>query len=397
MATEFDADRELDPDTLAVRAGGQRSDFQEHSEALILTSSFVFKSAAEAMRRFANEEPGNIYSRFTNPTVAMFQDRLAALEGAEACVATATGMAAVTTVTLGLLKAGDHLISSRSVFGTVLPLFNQILKRLGIETTWVNLAATVDWQAAVRPNTRMLFLETPSNPLSEIGDIGALADIARAANAYLVVDNCLCTPALQRPIELGADLVIHSATKYLDGQGRVLAGAVLGRKEVIANQILAFVRTAGPALSPFNAWICLKGMETLKLRMDAQSAGALAVAQWLEAHPRVERVFYSGLESHPQHRLAMRQQKSGSGVLSFIVKGGREAAWRVIDATRLISITANLGDTKTTICHPGTTTHGRLTLQERSASGVADGLLRLSIGLESLRDLRDDLSRGLDG
>ena len=397
MATEFDADRELDPDTLAVRAGGQRSDFQEHSEALILTSSFVFKSAAEAMRRFANEEPGNIYSRFTNPTVAMFQDRLAALEGAEACVATATGMAAVTTVTLGLLKAGDHLISSRSVFGTVLPLFNQILKRLGIETTWVNLAATVDWQAAVRPNTRMLFLETPSNPLSEIGDIGALADIARAANAWLVVDNCLCTPALQRPIELGADLVIHSATKYLDGQGRVLAGAVLGRKEVIANQILAFVRTAGPALSPFNAWICLKGMETLKLRMDAQSAGALAVAQWLEAHPRVERVFYSGLESHPQHRLAMRQQKSGSGVLSFIVKGGREAAWRVIDATRLISITANLGDTKTTICHSGTTTHGRLTLQERSASGVADGLLRLSIGLESLRDLRDDLSRGLDG
>jgi O-succinylhomoserine sulfhydrylase len=386
---------EYKPDTLGVRAGGLRSDFQEHSEALALTTSFVYGSAAEAARKFANEEPGNIYSRFTNPTVKMFQDRLAALEGAEACVATATGMAAVATLALGLLKSGDHLVAARGVFGTVVPLFDQILARLGIATTWVPLTDLDAWRRAVRPETRLFFIETPSNPACEIADIAALAEIAHGAGAVLAVDNCMCSPALQRPIEFGADLVVHSATKYLDGQGRVLAGAIAGRADLVSGGLFHFVRTAGPAISPFNAWICLKGMETLRLRMNAQSANALELARWLEGHPAVERVNYPGLESHPQHALAMRQQSGGGAVLSYVVKGGREAAWRSIDATELVSITANFGDVKTTICHPATTTHGRIPPAERDASGIVEGLVRLGVGLEDPSDIRADLERGL--
>jgi O-succinylhomoserine sulfhydrylase len=385
----------LRPDTLGVRAGGLRSDFQEHSEALALTTSFVYKSAAEAARKFANEEPGNIYSRFTNPTVTMFQSRLAALEGAEACVATSTGMAAISTMALALLKSGDHLIAQRGVFGTVVPLFDQILVRLGISTTWVDLPDLDAWKGAVRPNTRLLFVETPSNPVCEIADIAGLAQIARQAGAILAVDNCLCSPAIQRPIELGADLVIHSATKYLDGQGRVLAGAIAGRADLVSGPVYHYVRTAGPAISPFNAWICLKGMETLGVRVRAQSASALTLARWLESHPAVERVNYPGLESHPQHALAMRQQSAGGPVLSFVVKGGREAAWRVIDSVEMISITANFGDVKSTVCHPATTTHGRVPAAERAASGIVEGLVRLAVGLEDAEDIRADLERGL--
>ncbi len=388
---------EYKPGTLGVRAGGVRSDFQEHSEALALTTSFIYASAAEAARRFANEEPGNIYSRFTNPTVAMFQDRLAALEGAEACVATATGMAAVATLTLGLLKAGDHLVSARGVFGTVVPLFDQILARLGIQTTWVDLADLDGWRAAMRPNTRLIFVETPSNPVCEVADIAALAGIAHGAHAWLAVDNAMCSPALQRPIDFGADLVVHSATKYLEGQGRVLAGAIAGRADLVSGPLFQFVRTAGPAISPFNAWIVLKGMETLQLRMKAQSEAALGIARWLEAHPAVERVHYPGLESHPQHALAMRQQSAGGAVLSFVVKGGREAAWRVIDGTRMISITANFGDVKSTICHPATTTHGRIPRPDRDAAGIVEGLVRLAVGLEDPEDIRADLEPGLSG
>jgi O-succinylhomoserine sulfhydrylase len=387
--------REQKPDTLGVRAGGLRSDFQEHSEALALTTSFVYRNAAEAARRFANEEPGNIYSRFTNPTVTMFQSRLAALEGAQACVATATGMAAVATLALGLLKSGDHLVAARGVFGTVVPLFDQILARFGIATTWVGLSDLDGWKRALRPSTKLFFVETPSNPVCEVADIAALAGMARGAGAVLAVDNCMCSPTLQRPIEFGADLVIHSATKYLDGQGRVLAGAIAGRSDLVTGPLFQFVRTAGPAISPFNAWICLKGMETLGLRMRAQSAAALAIARWLESHPAVQRVHYPGLQSHPQHALAMRQQSAGGAVLSFVVKGGREAAWRVIDATRMISITANFGDVKTTICHPATTTHGRIPAAERDASGIVEGLVRLGVGLEDPSDIRADLERGL--
>ena len=362
---------------------------------LALTTSFVYASAAEAARRFANEEPGYIYSRFTNPTVTMFQDRLAALEGAEACVATSTGMAAVATTALGLLKTGDHLVCARGVFGTVVPLFDQILERLGIETTWVDLDDLAAWKRSLRPSTRLLFVETPSNPVCEIADIAALADLAHGAGALLAVDNAMCSPALQRPIALGADLVVHSATKYIEGQGRVLAGAICGKAEVVSGPLYSFVRTAGPAISPFNAWVCLKGMETLGLRMREQSARALAVAQWLESHPAVEHVHYPFLASHPQHTLAKKQQSAGGAVLSFVMKGGREAAWRVIDGVRMISITANFGDVKTTICHPATTTHGRIPQSERDASGIVEGLVRVGVGLEDLEDLRADLSRGL--
>jgi O-succinylhomoserine sulfhydrylase len=383
------------PDTLGVRAGALRSDFLEHSEALALTTSFVYANAAEAARRFANEEPGNIYSRFTNPTVTMFQGRLAALEGAEACVATATGMAAVTTLTLGLLKSGDHIISARGVFGTVVPLFDQILAKLGISTTWVDLQDLDQWRKAIRPNTRLLFVETPSNPVCEIADIAGLAEIARKAGALLAVDNAVCSPALQRPIEHGADLVVHSATKYLEGQGRVLAGAICGKAEIVSGPLYGFVRTAGPAISPFNAWIVLKGMETLRIRMKAQSENALAIARWLEGQPGVERVNYPGLESHAQHALAMRQQSAGGAVLSFVVKGGRAAAWRVIDQVKLISITANFGDVKSTICHPATTTHARVPAAEREGSGIVEGLVRLAVGLEDVEDIRADLAGGL--
>ena len=381
-------------DTQAVRAGVLQSNFQEHSEALFLTSSFTYQSAAEAARKFANEEPGYLYSRFTNPTVTMFQDRLAALEGAQACTATATGMAAITATIFGLLKQGDHMVSSRSVFGTVVPLFDQIAAKLGITTTWVTGAHTAEWQAAIQANTKLFFCESPSNPLAEITDLAAVAAIARAANIVFAVDNCLLTPALQRPLEFGADLVIHSATKFLDGQGRVLAGAVCGSKELI-EPIYGFVRTAGAALSPFNAWVCLKGMETLRLRMEQQSRQTLILAGRLEQNAMVKRVHYAGLDSHPQHKLAMQQAAMQGAVLAFEVAGGRDAAWRVIDGCKMISITANLGDTKTTITHPATTTHARLTQAERHAAGVSEGLVRVAVGLEGLEDVAHDLTRSL--
>jgi O-succinylhomoserine sulfhydrylase len=381
--------------TLGVRAGQARTEFHEHSEALFLTSSFVFDSAAQAAARFTGGEEGFVYSRFTNPTVSMFQDRLAALEGAEACVATASGMSAILAANMALLKAGDHVVCSNAVFGATVQLYSGILARFGVETTFVPPTDPAAWQRALKPSTKLLFLETPSNPLGEISDIAALAAVARRAGALLAVDNALCTPALQRPLALGADLVIHSATKYLDGQGRVLGGAVLGSRKLVMDGVFGFLRTAGPSLSPFNAWVILKGMETLELRMLAQSERALELARWLEAHPRVERVYYPGLASHPQHALAMRQQRAGGAVLSFDVKGGREAAWKVVDSTRLVSITGNLGDVKTTITHPATTTHGRISAEARAAAGIGAGLLRVAVGLESVEDLKADLARGL--
>jgi len=381
--------------TLSVRAGQRRTEFQEHSEALFLTSSFVFDSAAQAAARFTGGEEGFVYSRFTNPTVSMFQDRLAALEGAEARVATATGMSAILATAMALLKAGDHVVCSSAVFGSTVQLFSVVLARFGLETTFVSPTDVREWEKALRPNTRLLFLETPSNPLTEISDIGAIAAVAKKAGALLAVDNCFCTPALQRPLALGADLVIHSATKYLDGQGRVMGGAVLGSKALVMDGVFGFLRTAGPSLSPFNAWVILKGMETLELRMLAQSERALELARWLERHPKVARVFYPGLESHPQHALARRQQRTAGAVVAFEVKGGREAAWKVIDSTRLISITGNLGDVKTTITHPATTTHGRISAAARAAAGITEGLLRVAVGLESVADLKADLERGL--
>lgn len=388
-------DDQYDIETLGVRAGIARSQFNEHSEALFLTSSFVFDSAAQAAARFRGEEPGNIYARFTNPTVTMFEQRLAALEGAERCVATASGMSAILATVMGLLSAGDHIVASRAVFGSTVQLFNNIIARFGVETTLVSPTDVDEWRRAVRPNTKLFFVESPSNPLTEVSDIDALAALARESGARLAVDNCFCSPALQRPLELGADIVIHSATKYLDGQGRVLGGAVLGSKELMEG-VFAFLRTAGPTLSAFNAWVFLKGLETLKLRMDAHSASALQLASWLEQHPGVERVYYPGLPSHPQHALALRQQRSGGGIVSFDVKGGKAAAWEVVDATRMISITANLGDAKTTITHPATTTHGRLAPEQRSAANIGDGLLRVAVGLESVRDIQADLATGLD-
>ncbi len=383
------------PETLAVRAGAVRSQFGENSEALFLTSSFVFDSAAQAAARFVGEQPGNIYSRFTNPTVTMFEERLAALEGAEQCVATASGMSAILACVMGLLKAGDHIVASQSIFGATVNLFNNVIKKFGVETTYVSATDVSEWQAAVRPNTRLFFLETPSNPLTEISDIAAIATVAKGCGALLAVDNCFCTPILQRPLDLGADIVIQSATKYIDGQGRVLGGAVLGSRKNMEG-VYGFLRTAGPTLSAFNAWVLLKGMETLKLRMDAHSANSLELARWLEAQPNVARVFYPGLPSHPQHQLAMKQQKTGGGIVSFVVKGGKEAAWRVIDGTRMISITANLGDTKTTITHPASTTHGRITPEARAAAGITDGLIRIGVGLEAVCDIQADLARGLN-
>ncbi|MXS81785.1 O-succinylhomoserine sulfhydrylase [Nitrosomonas oligotropha] len=386
----------LQPETLALHTGVHRSQFNEHSEAMYLTSSFVFESAAQAAARFSGNEPGNIYSRFTNPTVTAFEERLAALEGAEACIATSSGMSAILACTMGLLSAGDHIVASRSLFGATVNLFNNILKRFNIDTTFVSATDAQSWQAAIQPNTKLFFLETPSNPLTEISDIAELSKIAKKAGVWLVVDNCFCTPILQKPLELGADIVIHSATKYLDGQGRVLGGAVLGKRELLMDGgIYGFLRTAGPTLSAFNAWVILKGLETLKLRIEAHSSNALQMAQWLEAQPHVTRVFYPGLASHPQHALAQRQQKSGGGIVTFEVKGGKEAAWRVIDSTRLISITANLGDAKSTLTHPATTTHARISQEARDAAGITDGLLRIAVGLEAVQDLQADLQRGL--
>ena len=381
-------------ETLAVHAGIKRSQFNEHSEALFLTSSYVFDSAAQAAARFIGAEPGNIYSRFTNPTVTMFEERLAALEGAEQCVATASGMSAILACCMGLLKCGDHIVASRSIFGSTVNLFGTIFKRFGVDTTFVSATDVNEWEAAVRPSTRLFFLETPSNPLTEISDIAGIAAVAKQHGVLLAVDNCFCTPVLQRPLELGADIVIHSATKYLDGQGRVLGGAVLGSKKVM-EPIYQFLRTAGPTMSAFNAWVFLKGLETLKIRMDAHSANALSVARWLETQANVARVYYPGLPSHPQHQLAMKQQKTGGGIVSFEVKGGREEAWRLIDSTRMISITANLGDTKTTLTHPATTTHARITQEARDAAGITEGLLRIAVGLEAVSDIQTDLARGL--
>jgi O-succinylhomoserine sulfhydrylase len=382
-------------DTLAVRSGQRRSAEGEHSEPIFTTSSYVFASAAEAAARFSGEQAGNVYSRYTNPTVRTFEERIAALEGAEMGVATASGMAAILSTCIALLKAGDHIVSSRSVFGTTTVLFTKYLAKLGIRTTFVDLVDPSAWQAAICPDTRLLFLETPSNPLSEIADIRAIADIAHQHNSLLVVDNCFCTPALQLPLALGADIVVHSATKYLDGQGRCVGGAVVGRREHM-DEVLGFIRSAGPSMSPFNAWVFLKGLETLRLRMMAHSASALALAQWLQTQAKVAKVYYSGLADHPQHTLAATQQKAFGGVMAFEVRGDKAAAWRFIDATRLVSITANLGDAKTTIVHPATTTHGRLSPEQRAEAGISDSLIRVAVGLEDINDLRADLQRGLD-
>jgi O-succinylhomoserine sulfhydrylase len=392
---EFDPN-DYAPETIAVRYGYRRTAEGEHSEAIFPTSSFVFASAAEAAARFGGESPGNIYSRFTNPTVRAFEQRLAAMEGGEACVATASGMAAILAMLMGLLRSGDHLVCSRSVFGTTTVLLNNYMVRFGVEVSYVPLSDLGAWKAATRPNTRLYFCETPSNPLGEIVDIAALARIAHEHDVLLAVDNCLCTPALQRPLQHGADLVIHSATKFLDGQGRCLGGAVVGDAERVGKDVYGFLRSAGPTLSPFNAWVFLKGLETLHLRMREHSANALALARWLRAHPAVTAVHYPGLEEHPQHALAGAQQSGYGGVLSFEVAGGRPAAWSVIDHTRLLSITANLGDAKTTITHPATTTHGRLSPEQREAQGITEGLVRIAVGLEAAGDIQRDLARGLD-
>lgn len=390
-----DFDENWAPETLAVRAGQVRTAEGEHSEPIFTTSSYVFPTAAEAAARFKGESQGNIYSRFTNPTVRTFEQRLAVLEGGDSCVATASGMSAILSTCIALLKAGDHVVSSRSIFGTTVVLFNKYLQPFGVETSFVDLTDLEAWENAIRPETKILFLETPSNPLTEVADLKALADLAHENGCLLVVDNCLCTPILQQPLKLGADIVIHSATKYIDGQGRAVGGAVVGNKELVGESVFGFLRTAGPTLSPFNAWIFLKGLETLSLRMKAHSANALELAQFLEQHKNVNKVYYSGLESHPQYDLASSQQFAGSGVLSFDVKGGKEAAWKLIDSTHLLSITANLGDAKSTITHPATTTHGRLTDEERKQAGITDGLIRISVGLESINDIKADIERGL--
>ncbi|MEZ5572364.1 MAG: O-succinylhomoserine sulfhydrylase [Halioglobus sp.] len=383
-------------DTLAIRSGIHRTHEGEHAEPIFATSSYVFESAAQAAARFSGDSPGNVYSRYTNPTVRSFEERLAALEGAEAAVATASGMAAILSTCMALLKSGDHVICSRDVFGTTVNLFSKYLGKFGVEVSFIPLLDIAAWQAAIRPNTAMLFLETPSNPLCEVADLAAMSKLAKDNNCLLVVDNCFCTPALQRPLALGADIVVHSATKYLDGQGRCVGGAVLGKKEHM-NEVLTFLRTCGPTMSAFNAWIFLKGLETLRLRMEAHSRNALELARWLQEQPAVERVYYAGLDDHPGHALATRQQSAYGGVLSFLVKGGREQAWQFIDATRLMSLTANLGDAKTTIVHPATTTHGRLSPQQRQEAGILDSLIRIAAGLENIEDLKTDMRRGFSG
>jgi O-succinylhomoserine sulfhydrylase len=400
MTEEWDAGR-LDSDledagfdTLAVRAGQRRGPEAEHGEALFLTSSYVFRSAADAAACFSGEAKGNVYSRYMNPTVRTFEERMAALEGAEQAVATASGMAAIMAMVMSLCSAGDHVLVSRSVFGATVSLFDKYFKRFGLEYDYVELTDLHGWKAACKPNTRLFFVESPSNPLAQLVDIRGLAKIAREQGALLAVDNCFCTPALQKPLELGADLIIHSATKYIDGQGRCLGGLVAGRREHM-QEVVGFLRTAGPTLSPFNAWVFLKGLETLRLRMQAHCASAQYLAEWLETQPEVEHVYYAGLPSHPQHELARAQQKAFGAVVSFEVRGGRAAAWRFIDATRLMSITANLGDSKTTITHPATTTHGRLTPETRATAGIKENLIRLAIGLEEVEDLQADLQRGL--
>lgn len=381
--------------SLAIRTGHTRTHEMEHSEPMFLTSSFVFASAAQAAARFSGEIPGNIYGRFTNPTVKNFEQRLAAMEGTESCIATSSGMSAILSLCLGSLKAGDHIVSSRSVFGTTTVLFERYLAKFGVATTFVDLNDNTAWQSALQKNTKLLFLETPSNPLTRVADLTAIADIAHNHSALLVVDNCFCTPALQRPIEYGADVVIHSATKYLDGQGRILGGAICGNKEIVANDAYGVIRSGGTGMSPFNAWIALKGLETLSLRMTAHSASATKLATALNDHPKVERVYHLSLKNHPEYDLAKQQQSDVGGIVSFEVKGGKQKAWDVIDATQMLSITANLGDTKTTITHPATTTHGRLTDEQRTDAGISDGLVRIAVGLENVDDIIRDVVRGL--
>jgi O-succinylhomoserine sulfhydrylase len=387
---------EYAPATRAVRAGQIRTEEFEHAEPVFATSSFCFASAREAAESFSGSRRRNVYSRFTNPTVRTFQERLAALEGGDACIATASGMSAILATCMTLLQSGDHIVSSTGVFGATHSLFNNYLGKLGIATTWVSPTDPDEWRRAVKPETKLLYLETPTNPLTEISDIAAIAAIAREQAAWLVVDNCFCTPALQRPLELGADLVIHSATKYLDGQGRCVGGAVVGDAETVGEQVYAFLRTAGPSMSPFNAWVFLKGLETLDLRMRTHCANADVLARWLVEHPAVTQVHHPGLPDHPQHALAQRQQSDFGGVVSFEVVGGQDGAWQVIDRTRMLSITANLGDAKTTITHPASTTHGRLSAEQRAAAGIGEGLVRVAAGLEAPDDIRADLARGLD-
>jgi len=400
MTIDWDAGRldsdlsDAGMDTLAVRAGQHRSPEGEHGEPLFFTSSYVFRSAADAAARFAGEVPGNVYSRYTNPTVRAFEERIAAMEGAEQAVATASGMAAILAMVMSLCSAGDHVLVSRSVFGATVSLFEKYLKRFGLEVDYVPLTDVTAWEPAFKTNTKLVFVESPSNALAELVDIEALAKLCHAQGAMLAVDNCFCTPVLQQPLSLGADIVIHSATKYIDGQGRCLGGVVAGRAEQM-REVVGFLRTAGPTLSPFNAWVFLKGLETLRLRMQAHCASTQVLAEWLEQQPGIEKVYYAGLPSHPQHELAKRQQKGFGAVLSFEVAGGKEGAWRFIDATRLISITANLGDSKTTITHPGSTTHGRLSPEDRATAGIRDSLIRVAVGLEDVADLKADLARGL--
>ena len=395
MQDEMRPDNGWALETLAIRAGHKRTHEQEHAEPIFPTSSFVYASAAEAARKFSGEEPGNVYSRFTNPTVSTFEQRLAALEGGERCVATSSGMAAILSTVMALLQAGDEIVASRSLFGSTVSLFDKYFAKLGIATHYVELADLAAWEAAITPRTRLLFAETPSNPLAELVDIAALAEIAHRHDTLLAIDNCFLTPVLQKPLALGADLVIHSATKYLDGQGRAVGGAVVGRAKEL-EEVFGVVRTCGPCLSPFNAWIFTKGLETLDLRMRAHCANAQMLAEWLQAHPAVARVHYSGLREHPQHALASRQQSGFGAVLSFEVQGGRQAAWSVIDATRMLSITGNLGDVKSTITHPASTTHARLSPQQKEASGISEGLIRVAVGLEAIEDIRADLAQGLD-
>ena len=386
--------KDLRQGSLAVRGGQVRTSESEHSEPLFLTSSFVFQDTAEAEARMANGEPGNVYSRYTNPTVATFENRLAQMEGAEMGVATASGMSAILSICMAFLQAGDHIVCSRDIFGSTTILLNKFMAKFGVEVSFVPLTDLDTWKNAVKPNTQLLFLETPSNPLNEVGDIAALAQLARDKDIKLVVDNCFCTPSLQQPLQLGADIVMHSATKYIDGQGRCLGGAVVGSEEDMT-EVLGFLRSGGPAMSAFNAWVFLKGLETLRFRMQAHSENAMSLAVWLQSQPKVEKVFYCGLESHSGHELASKQQSGFGGVLSFRVRGGKEEAWNLINATEMLSLTPNLGDAKSTIIHPATTTHGRLTDEQKSEAGISDSLVRISVGLEDIDDIKDDLERGL--
>lgn len=396
MIRDYEGGSDAGFDTLAVREGQRRGPEGEHNDPVFLTSSFAFRSAAEAAARFAETEPGNVYSRFTNPTVRTFEERLAALEGGSRCIATASGMGAILTLGLAVLKAGDHVVVSRNVFGSTITLFNNVFGRFGVDATYVDLADLDQWHDAMRPETRLLLLESPSNPLGEVVDIQQVASLAHERGARLAVDNVSCTPVLQRPLDLGADVVVHSATKYLDGQGRCVGGAIVTNDDSVGNEAYKVMRTAGPSMSPFNAWVFLKGLETLRLRMQAHCASAMKVARWLESHPAVARVHYLGLERHPQHHLARRQQNGFGGIVSFEIRGGREEAWRVLDHTRWLSITANLGDAKTTITHPASTTHSRITAEERAAAGVTEALIRVGVGLEDSEDIKADLGRGLD-